>query len=144
MSIVEKLQASGRLGKKNNKGFYLYDDHGKQLSFDRNIYSDLGLPAPQSKLTEKEIIERGIFMMINEASLALVEDHIVEKPQDLDLAMIMGTGFPPFRGGLLKYADNLGSSYIVQELELYATRFGKRFTPSKPLSNMAKSNRKFY
>ncbi len=142
--IVEKLQASGRLGKKNNKGFYTYDDSGKETGPDRSIYADMGLSAPTNKLSEKEIIERGIFVMINEASLALIEDRIVEKPQDLDLAMIMGTGFPPFRGGLLKYADSLGSGYIVQELELYATRFGKRFTPSKPISNMAKSNRKFY
>lgn len=142
--IVEKLGESGRLGKKNKKGFYLYDDSGKQLSCDRSIYNEMGLSAPNSDLTEKEIIERGVFAMINEAALALVEDRIVEKPQDVDLAMIMGTGFPPFRGGLLRYADSLGSGYIVQELELYASRFGRRFTPTTPISNMAKTNRKFY
>lgn len=142
--IVEKLVASGRLGKKNNKGFYLYDERGKQQGCDRSIYAELGLGSPNSSLSEKEIIERGIFVMINEAALALIEDRIVEKAQDVDLAMIMGTGFPPFRGGLLKYADHLGSAYIVQELELYASRFGKRFTPTQPLSNMAKTNRKFY
>jgi 3-hydroxyacyl-CoA dehydrogenase/enoyl-CoA hydratase/3-hydroxybutyryl-CoA epimerase len=82
--------------------------------------------------------------MINEAALALIEDHIVEHPQDVDLAMIMGTGFPPFRGGLLKYADSLGSQYVAQELELYATKCGARLKPSTPLLNMAKTNRKFY
>lgn len=142
--IIEKLTATGRLGKKNGKGFYLYDENGKQQGCDRSVYSELGLGSPNSSLSEKEILERGIFMMINEAALALVEDRIVEKAQDLDLAMIMGTGFPPFRGGLLKYADNLGSAYIVQELELYASRFGKRFTPTQPLINMAKTDRKFY
>lgn len=142
--MIEKMQSSDRLGKKNKKGFYVYDDEGKDLKVDESIYSEFGLGQPNSKLTEKEIIERGIFAMVNEASLALIEDHIVERPHDLDLAMIMGTGFPPFRGGLLRYADSLGSNYIVQELELYASRFGKRFTPSKPLSSMAKTNRKFY
>lgn len=143
-ALAEKLAASGRLGRKNQKGFYLYDERGKQLSCDRGIYKELGLAEPNSKLSEKEIIERGVFMMINEASLALVEDRIVERAQDVDLAMIMGTGFPPFRGGLLKYADSLGPSYIVQELELYASRFGKRFSPAKPLTAMANSERRFY
>ncbi|MCB0361700.1 MAG: hypothetical protein KDD35_03215, partial [Bdellovibrionales bacterium] len=63
---------------------------------------------------------------------------------DVDLAMIMGTGFPPFRGGLLRYADSLGSSHVVQELELYASRLGKRFAPTRPYLNMAKTNRTFY
>jgi 3-hydroxyacyl-CoA dehydrogenase/enoyl-CoA hydratase/3-hydroxybutyryl-CoA epimerase len=104
----------------------------------------LGLPPPTDKLESQEVIERGLFVMINEAALALIEDRIVEKPENVDLAMIMGTGFPPFRGGLLRYADSLGSSYVVQELELYATRYGKRFVPTKPYLNIAKTNRTFY
>ena len=56
----------------------------------------------------------------------------------------MGTGFPPFRGGLLKWADTLGSKYIVDELEIYATKYGKRFNPLSPLVNLAKNNRTFY
>ena len=108
------------------------------------MYKDLGLKSPTNPLSEKECVERCMLAMVNEASRALLEDKIVESPQELDLAMIMGTGFPPFRGGLLKYADKLGSNYIVQELELYAARFGKRFQPSQPLVNMAKSDRTFY
>src|SRR5690606_17437133 len=101
-------------------GFYLYDDRGKELSVDRTVYKDLGLGEPANKLTQKEVLERGILIMVNEAARALLEDHIVEKPEHVDLAMIMGTGFPPFRGGLLKYADTLGTKYIATELEMYA------------------------
>jgi 3-hydroxyacyl-CoA dehydrogenase/enoyl-CoA hydratase/3-hydroxybutyryl-CoA epimerase len=143
-AIAEKLAASGRLGKKNGRGFYLYDDRGKELSVDRTVYKDLGLGEPANKLTQKEVLERGILIMVNEAARALLEDHIVEKPEHVDLAMIMGTGFPPFRGGLLKYADTLGTKYIATELEMYAARFGKRLTPSQPLLNLAKNDRKFY
>jgi 3-hydroxyacyl-CoA dehydrogenase / enoyl-CoA hydratase / 3-hydroxybutyryl-CoA epimerase len=142
--LIEPLNDSKRLGKKSGRGFYLYDDRGKQLSVDRSIYAELGLAAPTNPLTEKECIDRGIFIMINEASLALIEDHIVSQPQDVDLAMIMGTGFPPFRGGLLKYADSLGTQYIAQELELYASKCGPRLKPARPLENLAKNNRKFY
>lgn len=143
-ALIEKLYETKRLGKKSGRGFYLYDDKGQQLSVDKSIYTELGLGTPTNPLSEKECLERGVFTMINEASLALVEDRIVQNPQDVDLAMIMGTGFPPFRGGLLKYADSLGTQYIAQELELYASKCGARLKPSHPLSNLAKTNRKFY
>jgi 3-hydroxyacyl-CoA dehydrogenase/enoyl-CoA hydratase/3-hydroxybutyryl-CoA epimerase len=143
-NMIEPLYDSKRLGKKSGRGFYLYDDKGKQLSVDKGIYAELGLSAPTNPLSEKECLERGVFTMINEASLALIEDHIVAHPEDVDLAMIMGTGFPPFRGGLLKYADSLGSQYVAQELELYASKCGTRLKPARPLENLAKNNRKFY
>jgi 3-hydroxyacyl-CoA dehydrogenase/enoyl-CoA hydratase/3-hydroxybutyryl-CoA epimerase len=142
--MTEALAQTKRLGRKNGKGFYLYDDRGKQLSVDQSVYADLQLAAPTNPLQEKDCIDRGIYLMINEASLALIEDRIVETPQDLDLAMIMGTGFPPFRGGLLKYADRVGTKVVVQELEILAARFGPRFKPSVPLLNLAKNNRAFY
>ena len=141
--LMEKMEKSDRLGKKNGKGFYLYDDRGKQLSVDKSIYQELGLQ-PNDKLEEKEVVERGVFRMINEAAMAMLEEKICDNPQQCDLAMIMGTGFPPFRGGLLKYADTLGSEYIVQELEIYKSRYGERFTPATSLINMAKSNKTFY
>jgi 3-hydroxyacyl-CoA dehydrogenase/enoyl-CoA hydratase/3-hydroxybutyryl-CoA epimerase len=141
---MKKLGESGRLGKKNKKGFYLYDEKGKSTGVDPQIYSDLGLKPPTDKLSEKEVLHRGIFTMINEAALALIEEHIVETPDEVDLAMITGTGFPPFRGGLLRFADTIGTQAIADELDTYATQYGIRFKPSTPLKNMAKNNRKFY
>ena len=142
--LLEPLHDSKRLGKKSGRGFYLYDDKGKQLSVDQSVYAELGLSSPTNPLDEKECVQRGVFTMINEAALALIEDRIVTQPQDVDLAMIMGTGFPPFRGGLLKYADSLGTQVVAQELELYASKCGARLKPSQPLANLAKNNRKFY
>ena len=82
--------------------------------------------------------------MVNEAALALIEERIVETPEEVDLGMITGTGFPPFRGGLLRYADSVGSQKIADELEVFATKYGPRFKPSTPLRNMAKTQRTFY
>ncbi len=142
--VAKKLADTKRLGKKNNKGFYLYDDRGKQLEMDQTIYRELGLAAPKDPLTEKECIERGMLQMVNEASQALLGDHIVNTPAEVDLAMIMGTGFPPFRGGLLKWADSLGSKYVVDELEILASKYGRRFKPLPPMVNLAKNSRTFY
>jgi 3-hydroxyacyl-CoA dehydrogenase/enoyl-CoA hydratase/3-hydroxybutyryl-CoA epimerase len=142
--VIDKVVASGRLGKKNGKGFYTYDAQGKKGDVDSSVYSDLGLPSPSNKLTESECVERGIFAMVNEAALALMEDRIVDTAEEVDLAMIMGTGFPPFRGGLLRYADSLGSEYICNQLEAYAQRYTARFKPTTPLRNMAKTRRTFF
>jgi 3-hydroxyacyl-CoA dehydrogenase/enoyl-CoA hydratase/3-hydroxybutyryl-CoA epimerase len=143
-ACLEALEKTNRLGRKNNKGFYLYSDKGDRGGIDPEIYTALGLKEPTNPHSAKECLERGIFMMINECSLALYEDRIVESPQEVDLAMIMGTGFPPFRGGLLKYADTIGSEYIVDQLEFYGQQKGARLKPNIPLRNMAKTKRKFY
>jgi 3-hydroxyacyl-CoA dehydrogenase / enoyl-CoA hydratase / 3-hydroxybutyryl-CoA epimerase len=141
---MDKLLPSGRLGKKNGKGFYKYDEKGYRGEVDASVYGDLGLGSATNPLTTKECLERGVFAMINECALALIEDKIVDTPNEVDLAMIMGTGFPPFRGGLLKYADSIGSQYVVDQLEIYAAKSAARLKPSTPLRNMAKNNMKFY
>lgn len=142
---MEVLEKSGRLGRKNGKGFYHYSEDGKRGQVDQSIYAALGLGQPSNPHTTKECIERGIFAMVNECALALIEDRIVETPHEVDLAMIMGTGFPPFRGGLMKYADSVGTQYIADQMAEYAAnRKATRLKPTVPLTNMAKSNRKFY
>jgi 3-hydroxyacyl-CoA dehydrogenase/enoyl-CoA hydratase/3-hydroxybutyryl-CoA epimerase len=139
------LEKSGRLGKKNGKGFYTYGEDGRRGDVDGTIYSALGLKPPTSPLSAKECIERGVFAMVNECSRALIEDKIVETPHEVDLAMIMGTGFPPFRGGLLKYADSIGLTYIETQLAEYAVqRNAARLRPANPLKDLAKANKKFY
>lgn len=140
-SLGEKMLKSGRLGRKNLKGFYIYE--GQKIEVDADIYEEQGLPNKDT-VSEQDCIRRGIFQMINEASRALIEDKIVETAQEVDLAMIMGTGFPPFRGGLLKYADSIGVDLVVSELEVYATAHGKRFKPSQALIDIANSGSKFY
>lgn len=141
---MEKLATTGRLGQKNKKGFYAYGEDGRKTEVDQSIYADLGVATPTNPLSAKECLERGVFSMVNECALALIEDKIVATPDEVDLAMIMGTGFPPFRGGLLKYADSLGSQYIVDQLEVYASKGAGRLKPTAPLRNMAKTQRRFY
>lgn len=142
-ACMAKLEGSKRLGKKNGKGFYTYDENGFRKDVDSAIYSDLGLSSPTDPLSEQECLERGVFAMINECALAFFVDKIVETPHEVDLAMIMGTGFPPFRGGLLKYADSLGSKYIVDQLTKYAGK-AARLKPTEPMVKLAKASALFY
>jgi 3-hydroxyacyl-CoA dehydrogenase/enoyl-CoA hydratase/3-hydroxybutyryl-CoA epimerase len=81
--------------------------------------------------------------MINEAAHCL-EDAIVESPAKLDLAMIFGTGFPPFRGGLLCYADTLGANRVFTRLDDLSERLGPRFAPAEKLRELANARLGFY
>ncbi|HEY1433965.1 MAG TPA: 3-hydroxyacyl-CoA dehydrogenase NAD-binding domain-containing protein, partial [Thermoanaerobaculia bacterium] len=130
MGGEEALVASGRLGRKNGKGFYVYDG-GSRRGPAREAYAALRVERRDKSPLPAEVIEaRLVLPMINEASFCL-EDAIVTDPARLDLAMIFGTGFPPFRGGLLRHADAIGLGRVFSRLDDLAERLGPRFAPSE-------------
>jgi 3-hydroxyacyl-CoA dehydrogenase / enoyl-CoA hydratase / 3-hydroxybutyryl-CoA epimerase len=138
---LEALEKSQRLGKKGGLGFYKYEN-GKEKEIDESIYAELGLK-PQGTISEKDIQQRAVFVMVNEAA-RILEDGIVASPGDVDLGMIMGTGFPPFRGGLLRYADTIGLREIVAQLDRYQEKLGERFAPAPLLKRKAEAGETFY
>ena len=142
--LMAKIVETGRLGKKNQRGFYHYDEKGKKLEVDTKVYSDLGLKSPNDPFDAETCVNRGVFAMVNEAARALIDDGIVEKAEEVDLAMIMGTGFPPFRGGLMSHADSVGAKVIADELSRFADDVGPRFKPAESLMKMADEDAKFY
>ena len=129
-------------GKKSGLGFY---KHGHTKEENSTIQKMVGGHAvsPSYSLTALEIIDRLILIMVNEAARCLEED-VVETAQHLDMAMIMGTGFPPFRGGLCKYADQRGIGTIVTRLKDLESTLGERFAPAKLLVDYAEQNKTFY
>ncbi|HSP17566.1 MAG TPA: 3-hydroxyacyl-CoA dehydrogenase NAD-binding domain-containing protein [Thermoanaerobaculia bacterium] len=138
--VVDVLYNDGRHGKKNGRGLYVYEN-GKRKGPDGSVYKLLNITPHAADA--KDVVERTILSMINEAAVIL-EETIAGSAAELDLAMIMGTGFPPFRGGLLRYADSLGSRPIVTRLDDLVARLGPRFTPSAPLRRLAQNDGKFY
>jgi 3-hydroxyacyl-CoA dehydrogenase/enoyl-CoA hydratase/3-hydroxybutyryl-CoA epimerase len=136
--ISEVIAASGRLGKKNNKGFYLYEN-GKEVGVDESILEVVKNRTTKSVgLTDGELIQRMTYPMINEAALAL-QESVVKTPGEVDLGMIMGTGFPPFRGGLLRYADSEGVKRVAETLERFSgAGGGERLKPNAALQEVAR------
>jgi 3-hydroxyacyl-CoA dehydrogenase/enoyl-CoA hydratase/3-hydroxybutyryl-CoA epimerase len=141
---LEKLVTSGRLGRKAKKGFYSYEGERRGPA-DPSVYPDLGLSSPSKNPnpSSSETEARLLLPMINEAAFCLA-DGIVASPAKLDLAMIFGTGFPPFRGGLCAYADTLSAAAIVEGLETLAREKGGRFVPAPLLVEMAKTGKNFF
>ena len=137
-----------RFGKKTGLGFYTFDrPGGKRLKPDQDAINKIifdGGPVPKCpEYTAQALQWRMFFPMINEAAMAL-EEGIVANPEMCDLAMIFGTGFPPFRGGLLRYADSVGLDKVVAELERLSQKHGVRMKPSEALRKRAAKSGKFY
>ncbi len=81
--------------------------------------------------------------MVNEACLCLAEG-LSDRPEVIDLAMVLGTGWAPHRGGPLRYADDRGRKEVVQVLDALAGRYGSRFTPCAELCRRAEAGLPFY
>jgi 3-hydroxyacyl-CoA dehydrogenase/enoyl-CoA hydratase/3-hydroxybutyryl-CoA epimerase len=139
--ILQAIVAGGRLGKKNGKGFYKYK-HGKRTRPDAAVPKLAGAAAPL-QLPVETLQERMVLAMVNEAAICL-EDGVVREPRDVDVAMVYGTGFPPFRGGLLRYADSIGPAVLVDRLSRLADAHGERFRPAGLLRDMVREERRFY
>ena len=138
---VAALVKEGRLGRKSGRGFYVYRG-GKKRGVDESVYGLLGVH-PNGGPRPAEILQRLVLGMVNEAARALGEG-VVRSPRDGDIGAIFGFGFPPFRGGPLRYADDLGAERIVTDLERLTERYGARFAPSEVLREHARAGTKFY
>jgi 3-hydroxyacyl-CoA dehydrogenase/enoyl-CoA hydratase/3-hydroxybutyryl-CoA epimerase len=141
-SLSTKLYDAKLLGKKNNKGFYLYDEKGKSTG--KNPEISKIITSKKKHMDEMTIQMRLFLPMVNEAAYILA-DKICDKAATVDVGMIYGTGFPPFKGGLLKWADQEGLDSIVERLNNFARDVNKdRYQVSPFLSLMVSDKRKFY
>jgi 3-hydroxyacyl-CoA dehydrogenase/enoyl-CoA hydratase/3-hydroxybutyryl-CoA epimerase len=138
--ILKAMHEARTLGKKSGEGFYIYTGKRKKVSNKvRNMCGNATFTLDDDITTK-----RLIYVMINEASRCL-EEGVVESASTIDVGMIYGTGFPPFRGGLLRYADAVGVNHIVEDLKKFQDRFDQhRFEPSQLLLSMAATNGSFY
>ncbi|MBT5827942.1 MAG: fatty-acid oxidation protein subunit alpha [Alphaproteobacteria bacterium] len=136
--LIDQLYNNKKLlGKKSGAGIYLYQ--GKKVTCNFAINSLCN----KNEITDGEIQDRLILVMINEAARCL-EEKVVDSAEYLDMAMIMGTGFPAFRGGLLRYADKLSIADLIDKLNKLSDQYGDKFSPANLLLKMKKEQTKFY
>jgi 3-hydroxyacyl-CoA dehydrogenase/enoyl-CoA hydratase/3-hydroxybutyryl-CoA epimerase len=143
--LVSVLRGAGRLGRKRGRGMYRYGSRGgHERQPDREFWRTIGPDARSAAtLREEDALDRVLFGMVDEAARCL-EEGIVASPGEVDLALVTGTGFPPFRGGLLQYADERGLPALLGRLRGFETELGPRFSPSERLIRMAAHRESFF
>jgi 3-hydroxyacyl-CoA dehydrogenase/enoyl-CoA hydratase/3-hydroxybutyryl-CoA epimerase len=129
---MAKVLTSGRLGRKNKKGFYTYDASGKRGGVDESIYALAG-GRRASGATAADVQERLSLAMINEAVRCL-DEGVVRQARDGDIGAIFGIGFPPFRGGPFRCVETAGKADIVRRLALLNAKHPGRFEPASGLT----------
>lgn len=135
---MEAIEKDGRLGKKNQRGFYKYskDSKGKVVKAgpDESIYKFFGPDAKSKKnVDSKAISERLHYLFVNEAHLCF-EDGIISREEDGDLGAVFGIGFPPFQGGPFHFVHTEGKALVAQKLKALEGVFGPRFKASSLIS----------
>lgn len=136
--IIEKMYKAKLLGAKTKAGFYEYKGKDK---YTNSLVTSM-LENNNKIIEDEQIVQRCIYIMINEASRCL-EENIVTDASIIDFAMITGTGFPPHKGGLLNYANEIGLENILKSLREFEKNHGIRFTPSNLLIKLVESNKNF-
>ena len=137
--VIEKLFALGRMGRKNGKGFYDYDDKGKSLWPGLADHYPLRTEQPQPQ----DLRQRVLYVQAIEAARAM-EDGVLLSPADGDVGAILGVGFPAYTGGPFSLMDGIGIAEFVREAERLAALFGPHLQPPALLKRMAAEGATFY
>jgi 3-hydroxyacyl-CoA dehydrogenase/enoyl-CoA hydratase/3-hydroxybutyryl-CoA epimerase len=155
-AVLLWLRDQQMLGRKTGAGFYKYE--GKTQKPNESLMqwrvvagagdpgrgegSTKSQPASSPPVTDDDLTHRLILLIVNEAARC-VEEKVVDSPEDADYGMILGTGFAPFRGGPLRFAEHFGLKKVVDELERLA-QSEEKFSPCEILRKHARDGTKFY
>jgi 3-hydroxyacyl-CoA dehydrogenase / enoyl-CoA hydratase / 3-hydroxybutyryl-CoA epimerase len=149
-TAFEKMRANGWLGQKNGRGFYTYRGRARtpnhlaenllqiEISGEGAAVSQ-GMPP---EVRAEEARDRLVLLMVNEATMVFSEG-LTAAAELIDLAIVLGVGWPPHRGGPLRYADERGLGNTVEAMESLAGRHGRRFTPCSELKRRAEAGQRF-
>ncbi|MBW1775872.1 MAG: 3-hydroxyacyl-CoA dehydrogenase, partial [Deltaproteobacteria bacterium] len=144
--LTELIFQTGFYGRKTGAGWFDYSEekpvpNPKVFEVVENYLKDNGISPKE--MSKQEVVDLMLANAINEAAY-MIQEGICDRPQDMDLAMIYGTGFPPYRGGILRYADAWGIRNVYEYLVKQEAESGIRFKPAALLKVMAESGDTFY
>ncbi|MGN0921477.1 MAG: fatty acid oxidation complex subunit alpha FadB [Cellvibrio sp.] len=145
-SCTDVLYQAGRLGQKNNQGFYQYglDKKGKLAKKSDPVVKELLAPIVEGniEITDEDIVARMMIPMATELARCL-EEGIVESAAEADMALVYGTGFPPFRGGVFRWIDSMGAANFAALAAPFA-HLGPLYEVPENIQRHASNNQKFY
>ncbi len=132
--LLSRMKDAKLLGKKTGSGFYVHEGKKKKVNpAAADILRSVSVPVRKPAMDAKTAVDRCVYVMLNEAAHCL-DEGVALRPEHVDMAMILGTGFPPFRGGLLRFAEETGFESVAATLGRLAEKYGKRFEPARYLA----------
>jgi len=137
---LDRLVAAGRLGRKSGAGFYRQG--GARRTPDPRLGEMIGLKRQPRAGNPALLSERMALAIVNEGARCL-DDGVVDSADAIDLAMIFGAGFPPFRGGPMRWADSIGLKQVEARIGALRAEKGERFAPAPRLIALAKAGGSF-
>ena len=160
--ILREMQSAKMLGRKSGGGFYKYEGKSQtpnaeiekwrgansvipsevEGSRDESLKVTRRDPSTALRSGRDDVANRLMFLMVNESARCL-EEKVIASPEDADYGMILGTGFPAWRGGPLRFAENFGIKKLVEEMEKLA-RTNEKYVPCTLLREHAQNGTKFY
>jgi 3-hydroxyacyl-CoA dehydrogenase/enoyl-CoA hydratase/3-hydroxybutyryl-CoA epimerase len=160
--ILREMQSAKMLGRKSSGGFYKYEGKSQTANAEIEKWRGANSVIPSEvegsrdeslKVTRRDpstalrsgrddVANRLMFLMVNESARCL-EEKVIASPEDADYGMILGTGFPAWRGGTLRFAENFGIKKLVEEMEKLA-RTNEKYTPCELLKKHARDGTRFY
>ena len=139
--VLLDMVKGGRFGQKSGLGFRKHS--GKKVEADPGFAAILEKHKTGDRsMGQDEITDRLFLPMLLEATRVL-EEGIVREPADVDMGLILGIGFPPFKGGILRWADTVGAARLIERLEPFRA-LGKRYEPTETLQKHAQTGEVFY
>ncbi len=144
--VVQAMYEAGRFGQKNSKGFYEYEMDKKGRPKKVVTEAAYGVIKPLIKrtveLSDEDIVLRLMIPMLTESQRCL-EEKIVASPVEVDMGLLLGLGFPPFRAGIFKWADQYGIGKLAEAAKRYES-LGKVYSFTPAMQEMAASGRKYH
>ncbi|MDO9945174.1 3-hydroxyacyl-CoA dehydrogenase NAD-binding domain-containing protein [Glaesserella parasuis] len=134
-TTIERLTGDDRKGRKNKRGFYLYDTRGARTQEDKSIYHTMET-IMRNDMEAEDIARRCVLRMLNEACWCL-QDQVIRSTDEGNVASVFGVDFPDFRGGVYAYINKIGAKELVRQLRKHAQQYGERFTPCEWLVERA-------
>ena len=145
--VADRLCERGWFGQKTGRGYYLYPERGQRGEPDADVLALIdeeraarGIAA--RAFSDGDIVRRYMAALINEAAKVL-DDGIALRPADIDAALVNGYGFPRWRGGPMKYADDVGLAAVLADIESYAKEDAAFWAPATLLRRLAREGAAF-
>jgi 3-hydroxyacyl-CoA dehydrogenase len=145
--VPDRLVEMGRKGQKTGAGWYRYEKGDRTPHPDEVVKSVIADVAreygiAQRTFTDEEILRRLLFASVNEAC-KILEEGRAYRASDIDVMWLHGFGFPRYRGGLMFWADGIGTQEVYRQVEEWHQRYGARWKPSALLKELADSGTAF-